>query len=377
MCLAQTAIYSSLQRPAEMARIDLDLAHAYKPNPQRDEDYALLPLQMTFADGGAYALLGPSGCGKTTMLNIVSGLIKPSQGSVKFDGVDITAHTPQQRNIAQVFQFPVIYDTMTVAENLAFPLRNRGVSSEKIKQRVGKVAEMLELNGQLNMRAAGLAADAKQKISLGRGLVREDVSAVLFDEPLTVIDPHLKWQLRRKLKQIHQELNLTLIYVTHDQVEALTFAEQVVVMTRGRAVQVGNASQLFERPQHTFVGHFIGSPGMNFLSAHVSGAGVSIAGQRVMDAHASAKLGIGEITLGIRPEYVTLATAGVPGALPATITQAQDIGTYWLITADVSNGTLIRARLNREHAIPNVGDTAWLSVIGAHTCFYRNEELIA
>jgi glycerol transport system ATP-binding protein len=146
-----------------------------------------------------------------------------------------------------VFQFPVIYDTMTVAENLAFPLRNRGVPADRIAARVGRVAEMLELSGQLDRRAAGLAADAKQKISLGRGLVREDVSAVLFDEPLTVIDPHLKWQLRRKLKQIHHELKLTLIYVTHDQVEALTFAEQVVVMTRGRAVQIGSASDLFER----------------------------------------------------------------------------------------------------------------------------------
>ncbi|MEO6896964.1 MAG: ABC transporter ATP-binding protein, partial [Caldimonas sp.] len=248
-----------------MARIDLDLAHAYRPNPQRDEDYALLPLKMTFDDGGAYALLGPSGCGKTTLLNIVSGLVTPSQGSVRYDGTDVTARTPQQRNIAQVFQFPVIYDTMTVAENLAFPLRNRGVSAERIKQRVGAIAEMLEMSQQLDMRAAGLAADAKQKISLGRGLVREDVSAVLFDEPLTVIDPHLKWQLRRKLKQIHHELKLTLIYVTHDQVEALTFADQVVVMTRGRAVQIGSASDLFERPAHAFVGHFIGSPGMNFL----------------------------------------------------------------------------------------------------------------
>src|SRR6476620_3796054 len=254
-----------------MARIELDLAHAYKPNPRRDEDYALLPLKMTFEDGGAYALLGPSGCGKTTLLNIVSGLVRPSQGGVKFDGVEVTGRTPQQRNIAQVFQFPVIYDTMTVAENLAFPLRNRGVAPDRIARRVGQIAEMLELSGQMNTRAAGLAADAKQKISLGRGLVREDVSAVLFDEPLTVIDPHLKWQLRRKLKQIHQELKLTLIYVTHDQVEALTFADQVIVMTHGRAVQVGSADALFERPQHTFVGHFIGSPGMNFLPVRAQG----------------------------------------------------------------------------------------------------------
>jgi len=343
-----------------MARIDLDLAHAYKPNPQRDEDYALLPLKMSFADGGAYALLGPSGCGKTTLLNIVSGLVKPSQGSVKYDGVDVTGRTPQQRNIAQVFQFPVIYDTMTVAENLAFPLRNRGVSADKIKQRVGKIAEMLEMSKQLDMRAAGLAADAKQKISLGRGLVREDVSAVLFDEPLTVIDPHLKWQLRRKLKQIHHELKLTLIYVTHDQVEALTFADQVVVMTRGRAVQIGSASELFERPAHTFVGHFIGSPGMNFLPASVAPGAPA-----------------GATTLGVRPEYVTLAAPNAAGAVPAAVTQAQDIGTYWLLTAKLADGAIVRMRLSGEAAIPKVGDAVWLGIRGAHTCFYKNEELMA
>src|SRR5689334_4198526 len=262
-----------------MARIDLvDLAHAYNGGATHD-DLVLKPTSMTWRQGGAYALLGPSGCGKTTLLNIISGIVKPSRGKILFDGRDVIALTTQQRNIAQVFQFPVIYDTMTVAENLAFPLKNRGVAPDKIKQRVGQIAEMLEMSGQLNVRAAGLAADAKQKISLGRGLVREDVSAVLFDEPLTVIDPHLKWQLRRKLKQIHHELKLTLIYVTHDQVEALTFAEEVVVMTRGRAVQIGSASELFERPRHTFVGHFIGSPGMNFLPVTSNGNGVRVAGR--------------------------------------------------------------------------------------------------
>jgi glycerol transport system ATP-binding protein len=362
-----------------MARIDLDLAHAYRPNPQRDEDYALLPLKMTFEDGGAYALLGPSGCGKTTLLNIVSGLVTPSRGGLTYDGRDVTRQTPQQRNIAQVFQFPVIYDTMTVAENLAFPLRNRGVAAEKIRQRVGKVAEMLDLSGQLDQRAAGLAADAKQKISLGRGLVREDVSAVLFDEPLTVIDPHLKWQLRRKLKQIHHELKLTLIYVTHDQVEALTFAQQVVVMTRGRAVQVGTASELFERPRHTFVGNFIGSPGMNFLAARGTATGIEVAGRALPLADAALS-GLGEFTLGVRPEHVQLTAPDAHGSLPGVVTQAQDIGTYWLVSARVGSGageSLLRARLGPEQAIPRVGDSVWLRIVGEHTCYYKDEELAA
>ena len=361
-----------------MAAIVLDLAHAYGPNPQRDEDYALLPLKMRFEDGGAYALLGPSGCGKTTLLNLVSGLVIPSQGTVNFDGRDVTRLSPQQRNIAQVFQFPVIYDTMTVAENLAFPLRNRGVPAAKAKQRVGQIAEMLDLSAQLDLRAAGLAADAKQKISLGRGLVREDVSAVLFDEPLTVIDPHLKWQLRRKLKQIHHELRLTLIYVTHDQVEALTFAEEVVVMTRGRAVQVGTASELYELPRHTFVGNFIGSPGMNFMPARWNDGSVEIAGHRLQTAADAAVLAAArEFTLGVRPEYVDLATAGDPTALPAEVVQRQDVGTYWLLTARCGD-VLLRARLDPETTVPDVGARVWLKVTGAHTCYYgRDDELIA
>lgn len=356
-----------------MARIELDLAHSYQPNPRQDSDYALLPLKMTFDDGGAYALLGPSGCGKSTMLNIMSGLLVPSQGKVLFDGRDVTRATPQQRNIAQVFQFPVIYDTMTVAENLAFPLKNRGLPEERIRQRVGQIAEMLEMSGQLNQRAAGLSADAKQKISLGRGLVREDVAAVLFDEPLTVIDPHLKWQLRRKLKQIHHELKLTLIYVTHDQVEALTFADQVVVMTRGRAVQVGTPGALFERPQHAFVGHFIGSPGMNFLPCEARAGQVMVAGQALP---VQRSLPEGALQLGVRPEYLALAEAGQGGALPCTVARVQDVGTYQMLTATIGAHTL-KARCASAQRLPAVGETVWLQVLGEHTCFYQNEELLA
>jgi glycerol transport system ATP-binding protein len=355
-----------------MARIDLDLAHSYRPNPKDDSDYALLPLKMSFEDGGAYALLGPSGCGKTTMLNIMSGLLVPSHGTVKFDGKDMTRATPQERNIAQVFQFPVIYDTMTVAENLAFPLKNRQVPAEQIKTRVGQIAEMLEMSHQLDMRAAGLSADQKQKISLGRGLVRPDVSAVLFDEPLTVIDPHLKWQLRRKLKQIHHELRLTLIYVTHDQVEALTFADQVVVMTRGKVVQLGTPGALFERPAHTFVGHFIGSPGMNFLEVQAAGGQLQLGAQSLA---APQSLPEGALRLGIRPEYLSLAPHGAAATLPATVQKVQDIGTYFLVTLDAAGQTL-KARLAPDAALPAVGDQVGAQVLGEHTCFYKNEELV-
>jgi glycerol transport system ATP-binding protein len=262
---------------------------------------------------------------------------------------------------------------MTVAENLAFPLRNRKVPADQIKKRVGEIAEMLDMSGQLNQRAAGLAADAKQKISLGRGLVRSDVSAVLFDEPLTVIDPHLKWQLRRKLKQIHRELKLTLIYVTHDQVEALTFAEEVVVMTRGKAVQVGSAEALFERPAHTFVGHFIGSPGMNFLSAKSANGTIEVAGTPLVPTR---ELPQGPLKIGIRPEYLRLSNAGAAGAVPAVVKQVQDVGTHVMLSVE-ADGSVLKVRLHSDDQPPAAGDTVWVRVLDTHTCYYKDEELVA
>src|SRR5262245_46254992 len=265
-----------------MARITLrQLKHSYRAKPQHPDDWALKQLDLEWQDGGAYALLGPSGCGKTTLLNIISGLVRPTEGRVLFDDADLTDVATEARRIAQVFQFPVVYDTMTVYDNLAFPLRNRGLPEAEIDVKVNEIARMLDLQGTLRRRASGLTADGKQKISLGRGLVRSDVNVIMFDEPLTVIDPHLKWQLRSKLKELHRRIARTMIYVTHDQTEALTFADKVVVMHEGTVVQIGSPIELFERPRHTFVGHFIGSPGMNVLPCAVDAQGVTIGGQRI------------------------------------------------------------------------------------------------
>src|SRR5271168_4063677 len=289
-----------------MTSITLDgIAHAYGGKPRSEQDYALKPLHHVWEQGMAYALLGPSGCGKTTLLNIISGLVIPSEGRLLFGDKDVTHLPTEQRNIAQVFQFPVIYDTMTVAENLAFPLKNRGLPKRQIEARVQEIAGMLDLKGELNRRARGLTADAKQKISLGRGLVRADVSAVLFDEPLTVIDPALKWELRSKLKAVHRALDLLMIYVTHDQTEALTFADKVVVMNDGRAVQIGTPAELFERPEHTFVGYFIGSPGMNPLPAKVAGVRAMVDGHAFdLGATYPDLRGAANVQIGVRPEFV-------------------------------------------------------------------------
>src|SRR5882672_4533774 len=235
--------------------------------------WALRDVELRWRDGGAYALLGPSGCGKTTLLGIISGLIRPTRGTVLYGDRDVTDASSRDRNIAQVFQFPVVDDTMKERDNLAFPLRNRGLAAAEIERRVGRIAEALELTRLLPLRATGLTADQKQILALGRGLVRDDVAAILFDEPLTVIDPHRKWLLRRKLKEIHRQFHHTLIYVTHDQTEALTFADEVVVMQAGQVLQQGTPEQLVLQPAHTYVGYFIGSPGMNVLPCAIDPTG--------------------------------------------------------------------------------------------------------
>ncbi|MGB2491746.1 MAG: ABC transporter ATP-binding protein, partial [Candidatus Puniceispirillum sp.] len=254
-----------------MARIDLEnIAHSYDPN-AADPVYALRKFSLTWDDGGRYAILGPSGCGKTTMLNIMSGIVTPSEGRIRFDGEDVTQSKTADRNIAQVFQFPVIYNTMSVGDNLSFPLVCRNVEPAVITRKVQEVAETLSLEHLLERPANSLTADQKQLISLGRGLVRDDVAAVLMDEPLTVIDPDLKFRLRRKLKEINEFYKSTLIYVTHDQNEAMTFAHNIIVMDEGSIVQVGTPQELFERPQTSFVGYFIGAPAMNMYEGTISG----------------------------------------------------------------------------------------------------------
>lgn len=329
-----------------MAKITLDnLAHSYYPKPKGEDDFALKELNHDWADGEAYALLGSSGCGKSTLLNIISGLLHPSQGRILFDGIDVTHASTADRNIAQVFQFPVVYDTMTVRNNLAFPLKNRGADPKYIVERVQQIGQMIGMEAELDKRASGLTADAKQKISLGRGMVREDVNALLFDEPLTVIDPHMKWELRTQLKSLHHEFGHTMIYVTHDQTEALTFADKVVVMYDGRVVQIGTPQELFERPQHTFVGYFIGSPGMNVISADITGKVANVHGTSLALNRGYNDLN-GKVEIGVRPEFVALTKGD---GLPVNVRRVEDVGRHKIVRADLfGNEINILAREGME-----------------------------
>ena len=354
-----------------MSKISLNnLSHSYLTQQNKDLDWALKDIDLEWSDGGAYALLGPSGCGKTTLLNIISGLLKPTKGEVYFDDKKITHLSSVERNIAQIFQFPVIYDTMTVFDNLAFPLRNRGISEDKIQPRVKEIAEMLDLSETLYNRASGLTADGKQKISLGRGLVRSDVNVIMFDEPLTVIDPHLKWILKSKLKELHQEINRTMIYVTHDQTEALTFADQVVVMHEGQLVQKGTPVELFEKPKHTFVGHFIGSPGMNILPCKLMNGKVNFSGAKIeMEKKISSHKTYSKTQIGIRPEFVSFSNSGIA----VKILKVNNAGRHKIIDIECDGGKL---KMISSVTATTPSGTAYVKFNSKYTYVYGDDWIV-
>ncbi|MCD5973820.1 ABC transporter ATP-binding protein [Pseudomonas quasicaspiana] len=361
-----------------MAEIRLqNLAHSYSKHPNGPEDYAIREMSHIWEQGGAYALLGPSGCGKSTLLNVISGLLSPSEGQVMFDSKVVNDLSPEQRNIAQVFQFPVVYDTMTVYDNLAFPLRNQGMDEKRIQTKVHEIADVLDLQPLLKKKARNLTADEKQKVSMGRGLVRDDVSAILFDEPLTVIDPHLKWKLRRKLKQIHEQFNITMVYVTHDQLEASTFADKIAVMYGGAIVQFGTPRELFEKPRHTFVGYFIGSPGMNLIEVTPQAGGVGFGDAHLPLSESMQQL-IAEkkwtsLKIGIRPEFVHVWDGPVDDALCAEVSHVEDLGTYKILTLRLA-GQALKVRLQEDKPVP-VGQ-AWISFPSQWLMVYADDYLL-
>jgi len=224
---------------------------------------AIRGVSITFENNVFSGLLGPSGCGKTTLMKIIAGIIKPTDGRVFFDGDDVTDLSPQQRNIAMVFQFPVVYD-MSVYKNIAFPLMVRKVPQNEIKNRVMEVAELLDLKQHLNIHAGKLDLSGKQRVAIGRALVRTP-NAFILDEPFSNLDPHSRVILRAKLKEIQKELKQTMIFVTHDQSEALTLSDKIAIMKDGLIVQYDTPENIYENPADVFVAFFVGMPAMNLI----------------------------------------------------------------------------------------------------------------
>lgn len=346
-----------------MAKIVLEnISHSYDPpgTPEDKKRFAVKDLNICWENGTANALLGPSGCGKTTLLNIISGLLTPSHGRVLVDDKDVTRLTPRDRGIAQVFQFPVVYDTMNVYDNLAFPLRNEKRGESEIKTKVLEVADILDLTDKLYTSPAELYPAEKQKISLGRGIIRENTAAILLDEPLTVIDPKRKWGLKRKLRNVQEVLSKTMIYVTHDQHEALTFADDVTVIKDGKLVQKGSPEELHSEPASPFVGYFIGSPGMNLLDFKLKEKQMDFGSfsvpisESLMDRLSSKQ---GAFQLGIRPEFVQ-TSAESEDKIPFTVSIIEDSGAYRIFTLKRED-IRIKARVS-EKVTAKEGDQLWV-----------------
>jgi len=345
-----------------MAEIEVrDIRHVYDQG-TADETVAIEHVDLTLEDGTASALLGPSGCGKTTLLQIISGLLTPTEGQILINGEDVTDQPPAERDIAQVFQFPVIYDSMDVYGNLAFPLRNGGVQESEIDDRVHRVAELLELEDILHASPSGLGPELNQLVALGRGIIRADTSAILFDEPMTDVEPSRKLTIRRRVKEAQQEFGITALYVTHDQHEALTFAERVAIMKDGRLVQYDTGENLYQNPVNTFIGHFIGSPGMNLLDsslAKIDGTPhVRLGPHRVplVDGlNSEIDPNWSECQIGIRPSSVTVQVArpeAEDNFVPATVDQVEMLGGFRIITTTLEDTDVeVKARVAHDFAI--------------------------
>lgn len=274
---------------------------------------AIHGIDMHISDGEFIVIVGPSGCGKSTLMRMVAGLERVTEGDILIGERVVNEVEPADRNIAMVFQNYALYPHMTVFNNMAYGLRNRRTPKDEIEKRVAAAAEILELQGLLDRRPRQLSGGQRQRVAMGRAIVREP-SVFLFDEPLSNLDAKLRVQMRLEIRKLHQKLGVTSVYVTHDQVEAMTLADRLVVMNAGIAEQIGTPMEVYRRPASTYVAGFIGSPAMNFISARLGPGGTDVelpAGGRLpLSNGAFASQAGRQITLGIRPEHLTVANVG-------------------------------------------------------------------
>jgi len=290
-------------------------------------------LDLAVDEGEFLVLLGPSGCGKSTLLHSIAGLIDVSGGTVEIGGEDMTWADPSERHIGMVFQSYALYPTMTVEKNMSFGLRIAGTPKAEIARRIARAAEMLHLEALLDRKPSQLSGGQRQRVAIGRALVRE-AGVFLFDEPLSNLDAKLRAELRRELKLLHQNLKSTMIYVTHDQVEAMTLATRIVVMRAGKIQQIGAPAEVYERPANLFVAGFLGAPSMNFVDGVVDAQGRFSGCGIALDVGA----GAGQpVVLGARPEHITI---GEGGALAGTVALVEPMGNHQIVWINVGERQL-------------------------------------
>ena len=328
-----------------------------------NKSFGLVPVihdvDLDIADGEFVVFVGPSGCGKSTLLRTISGLEEPNSGQVIIGGEDVTDFDPSERGVAMVFQSYALYPHMTVEQNLGFGLRMGGMPREDVAARVNEAAKILELETLLDRKPRQLSGGQRQRVAIGRAIVRQP-KAFLFDEPLSNLDAELRVQMRIEIAKLHQELGATMVYVTHDQVEAMTLADKIVVLRAGRIEQQGTPITLYDDPDNVFVAGFIGSPRMNLLAASI----VALDGQHATarpDAFPETSVRVklrgtvatigDKVTLGIRPEHFIEATAEAP-SLKATAQVVEQLGGVSYIYASGQDGVQITMQEKGHSRVP-------------------------
>lgn len=299
-------------------------------------------LNLDVVGGEFLVLLGPSGCGKSTLLHSIAGLNEVTDGRIEIEGQDVTWIDPSKRNIGMVFQSYALYPTMTVEHNMSFGLRVKGMATDEIERRVQRVAEMLHLAPLLKRKPSQLSGGQRQRVAIGRALVRE-VCVFLFDEPLSNLDAKLRTELRRELKLLHKQLGTTMIYVTHDQVEAMTLANRIVVMRNGCIQQIGAPCEVYEKPENLFVGSFLGAPSMNFVNGNLATSANNVtfsASQLSLNlAHYAFRQPPTDgrtVVLGIRPEHIRISPQG---NLQGVVSLIEPMGSHQIIWINCCGNT--------------------------------------
>ncbi|WP_230530951.1 ABC transporter ATP-binding protein [Microvirga roseola] len=297
-------------------------------------------VDVDIQDGEFVILVGPSGCGKSTLLRMIAGLEDITSGDIRIGSRVVNDVPPKDRDIAMVFQSYALYPHMTVAENMAFSLRLKGTSKEEQKRRVQEAAASLGLTPLLDRYPRQLSGGQRQRVAMGRAIVR-DPQVFLFDEPLSNLDAKLRVSMRGEIKELHQRLKTTTVYVTHDQIEAMTMADKIVVMHDGVVEQVGAPLDLYDRPANRFVAGFIGSPAMNFIEGRLEENGLALRSGAILPLDMRPAVPIATmLTYGIRPEHLQIAPAGTPETIPATVSVIEPTGSDTTLIVKAEGGNL-------------------------------------
>ena len=323
-------------------------------------------LNLEIGDGEFVVLLGPSGCGKTTTLRMLAGLESVTTGDIYIEGERINDVQTQHRDLAMVFQSYALYPHMTIAENIAYPLRVRKLNAQERTRRVAEVARMLEIEPLLDRKPRQLSGGERQRVALARAIVREP-RAYLMDEPLSNLDARLRVQMRGELKRLQHQLGTTTIYVTHDQAEAMTLATRVAVMKRGRLQQFDTPLNIYNRPASRFVAEFVGSPSMNFIEGKIEGGVFMNDSVQIRVQRTNAN----QVTIGIRPEHISVLTQPQNGAIPATVYVTELMGNETFVFLSVGNNRLI-ARAPADFRA-EVESPVWLRIESEKAHFFDRQ----